>query len=229
MHRHIPYDPLDCSPIDRSEKPIAPYEKRMVALHNVLISKAHLPGLSPIRRAAEEVDGQFASGQLPANIPKSLGNPLPTYGERRVLAVEAALYELGLIQEHELEQESLDSASPTTAQAQNTVHRLSLQVADQTAPPRFQTGDRVRVQTDSKPGHIRTPLYLLGKRGVVHQIQGISKNPEELAYFLQPVHQLYLYLVEFEMPEIWGELYPVAVQRDTLSAELYEHWLSPVE
>ncbi len=229
VHQHIPHDPLDRSPIDWSEKPIAAYEKRMIALHNVLISKALFPGLSPIRRAAEEVDGKFATGQLPENIPQSLSDRLPTYGERRVLAMEAILCEAGWIQKHELEQENPNSSSPTPTQDQQSVEGISLEVSDQTAPPQYQVGDWVRVQVVAKPGHIRTPLYLLGKQGIVRQIQGIFKNPEELAHLIQPVHQLYLYLVEFEMPEIWGELCPADVQRDTLSAEFYEPWLSPVE
>jgi len=227
VHRHIPHNSLDRSPIDRSEKPTAPYEKRIIALHNVLISKGHLPGLDPIRRAAEQVDGQFASGQLPDNIPKSLSGRQPTYGERRLLAVEAALSQVGLIQEHELKQEKLDTSTPISAQAQDAVHPISLKVVDQTALPQFQAGDWVRVQTNAKLGHIRTPLYLLGKRGIVSQVQGIFKNPEEMAHLLQPVRRLYLYLVEFEMQEIWGELCPGSAQRDTLTAELYEHWLSP--
>jgi hypothetical protein len=229
VHQHIPHDPFDRSPIDQSEKPIAPYEKRMIALHNVLISKALFPGLSPIRRAAEEVDGQFATGQLPENILQDLRDRLPTYGERRVLAMESILCEVGWIQKHELEQESLNSASPTSASDQQSAKGISLEVAEQTDPPRYQVGDRVRVQSTAKPGHIRTPLYLLGKQGTVRQIQGIFKNPEELAHLLQPVHQLYLYLVEFEMSEIWGELCPADVQSDTLSAEFYEPWLIPIE
>jgi hypothetical protein len=229
VHQHIPHDPLDRSTIDRSEKPVAPYEKRMIALHNVLISKALFPGLSPIRRAAEEVDGQFTTGQLPENIPQDLSDRLPTYGERRVLAMESILCEVGWIQKHELEQEGLGAMPSTPASDQQTAKGISLEVAEQTDPPRYQVGDQVRVQSAAKPGHIRTPLYLLGKQGTVRQIQGIFKNPEELAYLLQPVHQLYLYLVEFEMPEIWGELCPADVQRDTLSAEFYEPWLIPVE
>lgn len=228
VHQHIPHDPFDRSPIDRSEKPIAPYEKRMIALHNVLIAKTLFPGLSPIRRAAEAVDGQFATGQLPGNIPQNLSDRLPSYGERRVLAMEAILCEVGWIQEHELKQENLDASSPQT-QVQQPVNGISLQVAEQSAPPQYQVGDRVRVQSTAKPGHIRTPLYLLGKQGTVRQIQGIFKNPEELAHLLQPVHQLYLYLIEFEMSEIWGELCPVEGQKDTLSAEIYEHWLSLIE
>lgn len=225
IHQHIPHDPLDQSSIDRSEKIIAPYEKRMIALHNVLISKALFPGLSPIRRAAEQVDGQFATGQIPENIPPRLSDRSPTYGERRVLAMEAILCEVGWIQEEELKQENLNCSSST----QQLASPIMLEVVDQIAPPQFQVGDRVRVQSTAKPGHIRTPLYLLGKQGTVQQIQGIFKNPEEVAHFIQPIHQFHLYLVEFEMSELWGDLCPANGQQDTLSAELYEPWLSLVE
>ena len=47
---------------------------------------------------------------------------------------------------------------------------------------RFSPGDRVRVRADSTPGHIRTPVYIRGKRGVVRRIYGDFPNPEGLAY-----------------------------------------------
>ena len=46
---------------------------------------------------------------------------------------------------------------------------------------RFSPGDRVRVRADSKPGHIRTPVYIRGKLGVVTRIFGDFPNPEGLA------------------------------------------------
>ena len=47
---------------------------------------------------------------------------------------------------------------------------------------RFKTGDRVVVRTDNPPGHVRTPTYLRGKRGVILRDFGPWPNPEQLAY-----------------------------------------------
>ncbi len=47
---------------------------------------------------------------------------------------------------------------------------------------RFSPGDHVRVRADSPPGHIRTPVYIRGKCGVVRRIFGDFPNPEGLAY-----------------------------------------------
>ena len=37
---------------------------------------------------------------------------------------------------------------------------------------RFQEGDRVRVRDEARPGHIRTPTYIMGKVGVVRRVHG---------------------------------------------------------
>ena len=42
-------------------------------------------------------------------------------------------------------------------------------------------GDRVRVREDFPPGHIRTPVYVRGKEGVVTRGFGAFPNPEVLA------------------------------------------------
>ena len=42
-------------------------------------------------------------------------------------------------------------------------------------------GDRVRVREDFPPGHIRTPVYIRGKEGVVTKSFGAFPNPEQLA------------------------------------------------
>ncbi len=47
---------------------------------------------------------------------------------------------------------------------------------------RFSAGEKVRVRADTPPGHIRTPVYIRGKCGVVRRIFGDFPNPEGLAY-----------------------------------------------
>ena len=45
----------------------------------------------------------------------------------------------------------------------------------------FKPGDRVRVRTEDKPGHVRTPGYVRGKTGRVESVLGEFRNPESLA------------------------------------------------
>lgn len=76
------------------------------------------------------------------------------------------------------------------------------------------------------PGHVRTPAYLRGKRGQIERRLGPFKNPEELAYGLKAEVQT-LYRVRFTMAEIWG--HDAENPKDTLDAEIFAHWLTPLE
>lgn len=86
--------------------------------------------------------------------------------------------------------------------------------------------ERVRVATMAPPGHIRAPWYLRGKTGVVERPLGEFANPEKLAYGL-PAELRPLYRVRFTMAEVWGA--DAERPDDTLDAELFAHWLEPVE
>ena len=76
------------------------------------------------------------------------------------------------------------------------------------------------------PGHVRAPAYLRGKTGVIERTLGAFKNPEKLAYGLKAEKQP-LYRVRFTMAEIWGAA--AEHPTDTLDAEIYAHWLEPVD
>lgn len=86
--------------------------------------------------------------------------------------------------------------------------------------------DRVRVRAMMPPGHVRTPAYLRGKIGTIERPLGAFGNPERLAY-RQPPEPRPLFRVRFSMAEIWG----VAAENpgDTLDAEIFAHWLEPVQ
>ena len=84
--------------------------------------------------------------------------------------------------------------------------------------------DTVRVKTMMPPGHVRTPAYLRGKRGVIERDLGVSRNPEQLAYGHTPEAKA-LYRVRFTMAEVWGTA--AENPEDTLDAEIFEHWLEP--
>jgi hypothetical protein len=94
------------------------------------------------------------------------------------------------------------------------------------ARPKFAVAARVRVDAAIRPGHIRTPVYLIGKRGEIVAFQGAYHHAERLAY-LQPGPVVPLYLVAFDAAEVWGENVAQAERRHRVLAEIYEDWLTP--
>jgi len=91
--------------------------------------------------------------------------------------------------------------------------------------PRFRAGDAVTVRAAYPPGHIRTPYYIRGKRGVIERICGEFANPEELAFGRDGLPKRPLYRIRFQQRDVWpdygGEL------EDTVDIEIFEHWLEP--
>lgn len=93
--------------------------------------------------------------------------------------------------------------------------------------PRFNPGQRVRVLDKVTAGHVRTPRYIRGKRGVVERICGEFRKPEELAYGLYDGEREPLYRVRFAQREVWPDY--AGAPEDTLDVEIYEHWLEKTE
>jgi hypothetical protein len=92
--------------------------------------------------------------------------------------------------------------------------------------PRFEAGDRVRVLPEDRPGHVRTPGYIRGKRGRVQSMLGEFRNPESLAYGGTGLPERPLYKVSFRQADLWKD-YPGPTD-DELCADIYEHWLEPI-
>lgn len=90
---------------------------------------------------------------------------------------------------------------------------------------RFAPGDRVAVRRADPPGHVRTPWYVRGRRGVVERVCGRFGDPEELAYGRDGMRRT-LYRVRFPQVELWPEYGGPAA--DSVDVEIYEHWLEPV-
>ena len=100
--------------------------------------------------------------------------------------------------------------------------------ATDSVTPRYAVSQRVRVDARMRPGHIRTPVYLLGKRGRIFALQGAYQHAERLAYNdFGP--RVPLYLVAFDATEVWGEQVPQAERGHSLLVEIYEDWLTPDE
>ena len=92
-------------------------------------------------------------------------------------------------------------------------------------PTKFEPGDRVRVRAEEKPGHVRTPGYVLGKIGRIEKALGTFKNPESLAYGGSGLPEKPLYKVGFRQTDLWDEYAGQA--NDVLYIDLYAHWLEP--
>ena len=87
-------------------------------------------------------------------------------------------------------------------------------------------GMRVRVREDYPPGHIRTPVYVRGREGVVTREHGSFPNPENLAIGRDGRPLKALYQVRFKQTDLWPDYAGAA--SDTLDADIYEHWLEQV-
>lgn len=94
-------------------------------------------------------------------------------------------------------------------------------------PPRLSPGQPVRVDRRGHAGHCRTPLYLKGKQGVVETLLGAHRNPEQLAYHKPGFPRRHLYRVRFRQTDVWADY--DGADSDTLCADLYEHWLIPLD
>ena len=234
-HQHIPHNPIDITPIGTEDHPISFFEKQITSLHNLMRAKKQLPSFDSVRRAAEEIDGRFTTKDFSVDIPEFLQNRLPEYGERRILAVETVLCELGYLTREELRQRVNElgrgaACSTPTDESDPTVEGdYTPEIDTETyGEPSYQVGDLVQIADQPKPGHIRTPVYLLGKKGKIANFQGLFTNPEDLAHFKSKVLHLPLYLVEFDMVEVWGEQCPERSLKDKLRVEIYEPWLMPL-
>jgi hypothetical protein len=87
-------------------------------------------------------------------------------------------------------------------------------------------GDRVRVREDFPPGHIRTPVYVRGKEGVVKRKFGKFPNPEVLALGRDGLPAKTLYEVRFRQKDLWPDYR--GSDTDTLDIDIYEHWLAKI-
>jgi nitrile hydratase beta subunit-like protein len=99
-------------------------------------------------------------------------------------------------------------------------------IEEPTGQARFKPGDRVRVRVDAPPRHIRTPAYIQGKTGRIEAVHGAFRNPESRAYGGSGLPKQLLYLVAFDLIDVWGP--DAAPPQDKLLIDLYEHWLESV-
>lgn len=99
-----------------------------------------------------------------------------------------------------------------------------MRLADNIKQHTFSVGDQVTVVALGKPGHVRTPDYILGRQGLVIQFCGCFLNPEDLSLGLTSGPTVPLYRVQFLMSDLWGDAQHR--HQDLLCIEIYGHWLT---
>lgn len=85
------------------------------------------------------------------------------------------------------------------------------------------TGTRVCVRRAYPPGHTRAPYFTRGKVGVIADMVGMHRNPEELAYGIYDGPRLAVYRVCFRQADLWSDYQ--GSPRDTLYVDVYDNWL----
>jgi nitrile hydratase subunit beta len=90
----------------------------------------------------------------------------------------------------------------------------------------FAPGDVVRVAERVHEGHHRTPGYIKGRTGTVERTQGRFLDPETRAYGGDGKPARPLYLVGFELGDLWPGYHGGG--HDRLLVDVFEHWLERV-
>ena len=89
-------------------------------------------------------------------------------------------------------------------------------------PTKFKVGDTVRLNSNNKFGHSRSPAYAQRCNGVVEKIFGTFPLPDSTAhgeFSTEPV-----YKVRFSAKELWGNSYSDTI--DSVTLDLFESYLS---
>src|SRR5258707_13782704 len=93
------------------------------------------------------------------------------------------------------------------------------------ADPGFVPGDAVAVRTIYPIGHVRTPFYIRGKRGVIERLCGAFANPEELAYARPGLPAQPLYRVRFLERDVWPDY--AGQPAEVVEVQIYQHCRDP--
>lgn len=88
-------------------------------------------------------------------------------------------------------------------------------------------GDVVRVDDRVPDRHCRVPLFLRGRTGRISHRLGSFKDPEKLAYYEDGLPKRVLYKVVFRQDDVWPDY--AGPPGDTVTADIYEHWLEPAK
>ena len=92
--------------------------------------------------------------------------------------------------------------------------------------PKFNVGDRVRIDDRTPPVHHRVPAYAKGQVGVVERVCGLHGEPEKFIRGDGEPRQR-IYRVRIPQTALWQPYSGTA--DDKLDIEIFEHWLEPAE
>jgi nitrile hydratase subunit beta len=90
-------------------------------------------------------------------------------------------------------------------------------------PARFAVGDVVRARNIHPTGHTRLPQYVRGRQGTVRAVHGGHVFPDAHAHG-QGESPQWLYTVEFDGRELWGEGSDLTL---SVSVDAWESYLEP--
>lgn len=175
-----------------------------------------------------------ATGNWNLDMGRAARECLPDYAERSyyqiwIAALETLLFERGLVSRGELD------ASRALTQPLPNPRRLiakdvpavlakgSPTIRPATRPARFSIGDLVRTRTGRVGHHTRLPSYAAGRVGRIENVHGMHVFADDHAQGLGENPQ-WLYTVEFEGRELWGN---DTAARVAVSIDAWEPYLEP--
>lgn len=157
-----------------------------------------------------------------------------TYFERWIAALETLATEKNVVTDEELDaaiQEVLDSgdeAVPTREDSDIAARAREAFEADaaydrEPQPPRFESGDDIRVRNMHPSGHTRCPRYARRARGTIDRIHGTYVFPDANAHGEEEAEPLYS--VAFTAEELWGS---DRESDDIVYIDLWESYLEAI-
>jgi nitrile hydratase len=194
------------------------------------------------KRALAVTLAMGAGGQWNIDLSRSARESLPpadylgsSYYAIWIQALERLMLERGLVTAQELSGTDTVPASPVAAfrtlRADTVAASLARGTpADRTVdrPPAFAAGQRVRARNMHPMGHTRLPRYVRGHVGTVTLVHGAHVFPDHhVSRTLPPFDDdpQWLYTVEFDAKELWGDQGDAAVR---ISVDAWEPYLEAV-
>lgn len=181
-----------------------PWQQRTFALLNFAIAGLNACNVDEYRHSIERMD--------PVHYLTS------HYYERMLTGLSTLLVERGIVDHEDLEARA-GGAYPLS----RPVAEHPLLPTDPQPEARFREGDPVVVRELHPSGHIRTPRYVRGKRGVVRHVAPRFAHPDSSAHGI-PGRLEHTYHVAFSAQELWGA---DAAPGDEVVVDLWDSYLDP--
>ena len=123
-----------------------------------------------------------------------------SYYENWLVGLEKLLKEKDLVAR--IEQDAGCFRVPDAADARKILSTGAQTLLPDSMPPRFRSGDRIRVPKRQQDGHTRVPTYIQGASGTVVGHYGTHVYPDQNAIGQRAGE--HLYSLRFEGHELWG-------------------------